>query len=225
MSNESSRLADQPYHIVDKLGQGAYSTIWLARDQELNKYVAVKVGTADRVSKEINILFKLAQNPTKEFSARLVTPVLDHFTLDGPNGTHSCIVTAPAKCSVAESTKTSSPMSSFRLDVARALAARLIMATPYVHQTGFVHGDIHLRNMLFQLPGSELDHLSIEQLYQKYYKSDPYPVVRTDGQPVTSPSVPKNVYTPNWLGKPSGEVPLSKAKLWLADFGTAFHPS
>ncbi|EXL95588.1 hypothetical protein NOF04DRAFT_10602 [Fusarium oxysporum II5] len=78
---------------------------------------------------------------------------------------------------------------------------------------------------LFNLPGSELDHLSIQQVCEKYYKPDPCPVTRTDGQPLTSPSVPKNVYTPNWLGKPSDEVLLPEAKLWLADFGTAFNPS
>ncbi|KAF5612836.1 kinase domain protein [Fusarium subglutinans] len=205
-------------------GQGGYSTIWLARDQELDKYVAIKVGTADQVSKESDILLKLAENPTKESSSNLITPVLDQFTVNGPNGTHSCIVTAPARCSIAESIKTSG-YNSFQLDVARALAAQLIMATAYIHRAGFVHGDIHLRNVLLQLPGSELDHLSIQQVYEKYYKPDPCPVTRTDGQPVTSPSVPKNVYTPNWLGKPSDEVLLPEAKLWLADFGTAFNPS
>ncbi|KAI1019906.1 hypothetical protein LB504_009454 [Fusarium proliferatum] len=215
---------NQRYHIVDKLGQGGYSTIWLARDQELNKYVAIKVGTADQVSKESDILLQLAENPTNQFSGRLITQVLDHFTLHGPNGTHSCIVTAPARCSIAEAIKTSRQIS-FQPDVARALSAQLIMATAYVHQAGFVHGDIHLGNVLLQLPGSELDHLSIQQVYEKYYKPDPYPVTRTDGRPVTSPSVPKNLYTPNWLGKPSDEVVLPEARLWLSDFGTAFNPS
>ncbi|KAI7761201.1 hypothetical protein LZL87_002016 [Fusarium oxysporum] len=210
--------------IVDKLGQGGYSTIWLARDQELNKYVTIKVGTADQVSEEIYILFRLAENPSKEFSGRLTTPVLDQFTVNGPNCTHSCIVTAPAKCSVAKSIKTSRYIS-FRLDVARALSAQLIMATEYVHRAGFVHGDIHLRNVLLQLPGFEIDKLSIQQVYEKYYKPEAYPVTRNDGQPVASASVPKNVYTPNWLGKPSDEVLLPEAKLWLADFGTAFKPS
>jgi serine/threonine-protein kinase SRPK3 len=130
---------NQRYHIVDKLGQGGYSTIWLARDQELNKYVAIKVGTADQVSKESDILLKLAENPTKEFSGHLITPVLDQFTVNGPNGTHSCIVTAPARCSMAESIKTSRYIS-FQPDVARALSAQLIMATAYVHRAGFVHG-------------------------------------------------------------------------------------
>ncbi|SCN86909.1 related to dis1-suppressing protein kinase dsk1 [Fusarium fujikuroi] len=190
---EVNDALNQRYHIVDKLGQGGYSTIWLARDQELSKYVAIKVGTADQVSKESDILLKLAENPTKQLSGHLITQVLDHFTLHGPNGTHSCIVTAPARCSVAEAIKTSRQIS-FQPDVARALAAQLIMATAYGHQAGFVHGD-------------------------------PYPVTRIDGQPITSPSVPKNVYTPNWLGKPSDEVLLPEARLLLSDFGTAFNPS
>ncbi|KAF5576745.1 kinase domain-containing protein [Fusarium pseudoanthophilum] len=221
---ELNDMLNQRYTIVDKLGQGGYSTIWLARDQELNKYVAIKVGTGDQVSQESEILLKLAENPTKEFPGHLITPVLDYFTLNGPNGTHSCIVTAPARCSIAEAIKTSRYIS-FQPNVARALSAQLIMATAYVHRTGFVHGDIHLGNVLLQLPGSELDHLSIQQVYEKYYKPDPYSVTRADGQPVTSPSVPENVYTPNWLGKPSDEVLLPEARLWLADFGTAFNPS
>ncbi|KAM5511178.1 protein kinase domain protein [Fusarium oxysporum f. sp. phaseoli] len=82
------------------------------------------------------------------------------------------------------------------------------MATAYAHRAGFVHGDIHLGNVLLQLPawiGA---------------RSSLHPT-----GPVFSPSVPKNVYTPNWLGKPSDEVLLPEAKLWLADFGTAFNPS
>lgn len=40
------------YRIVDKLGYGGYSTIWLARDAHLEQYVAVKIGTVDLPSRE-----------------------------------------------------------------------------------------------------------------------------------------------------------------------------
>jgi serine/threonine-protein kinase SRPK3 len=44
------------YRIVDKLGFGGYSTVWLARDACLERYVAVKVGVADSSLRETNIL-------------------------------------------------------------------------------------------------------------------------------------------------------------------------
>lgn len=136
---EISDKLNQRYSIVDKLGHGGYSTIWLARDEKLGKYVVVKVGAGNHASNECDVLRKLSACPAREFSGCLVPPVLDEFSLIGPNGTHCCIVTAPAKCSVAESLQTSSYMS-FRPDVARALAAQLVIATAYVHRSGFVHG-------------------------------------------------------------------------------------
>jgi hypothetical protein len=36
------------YRIVDKLGFGGYSTVWLARDLETSSYVALKVGIAEQ---------------------------------------------------------------------------------------------------------------------------------------------------------------------------------
>ncbi|KAG5955503.1 hypothetical protein E4U56_007171, partial [Claviceps arundinis] len=57
---------NERYRIVDKLGHGGYSTVWLAVDEQTTKYVAVKVGTsgADRV--EINVLSHMAQNPLSD---------------------------------------------------------------------------------------------------------------------------------------------------------------
>lgn len=34
------------YQIVDKLGYGGYSTVWLAHDTNFKQYVALKVGIA-----------------------------------------------------------------------------------------------------------------------------------------------------------------------------------
>ncbi|KAK2731591.1 protein kinase domain-containing protein [Colletotrichum kahawae] len=87
---------------------------------------------------------------------------------------------------------------------------------------GYVHGDIHLGNILLQLPS--LDHLSAEQLYGEFSTPEPEPVVRVDGQPL-SLGVPSHVYQPIWLGKPGDKVTLTEAKLVLADFGTAFCPA
>jgi hypothetical protein len=37
------------YRIVHKLGYGSFSTVWLARDEQASKYVAVKLCTADAI--------------------------------------------------------------------------------------------------------------------------------------------------------------------------------
>lgn len=48
------------YQVVDKLGFGGYSTIWLARDIRVNQYVAVKVGTAQSRLRETEVLRELS---------------------------------------------------------------------------------------------------------------------------------------------------------------------
>ncbi|KAF6794256.1 protein kinase domain-containing protein [Colletotrichum musicola] len=215
------RLRDR-YVIVYKLGFGSYSTIWLARDEQLARYVAIKVGVADHASKEVGILNQLSARAAENVhpGGRLIPMMLDRFNLDGPNGTHPCSVTAPARCNMAEALEAGSGPLQPR--VARSLAAQLAMAGAYVHHLGYVHGDIHMGNILLQLPS--LDHLSAGQLCQEFNPPEPEPVVRVDGQPL-SPGVPPLVYPPIWLGKPGHEVTLPEAKLVLADFGTAFCPA
>lgn len=125
------------YSIIEKLGHGSYSTIWLARDEKLSRYVAVKIGTADHSSRETQTLEQLASCPTNDLSDRLIPPVLDRFELKGPNGTHSCLVTTPARCSIVETLK---DYNLFPLDTARSLAAQLVIAVARVHRLGIVHG-------------------------------------------------------------------------------------
>jgi serine/threonine-protein kinase SRPK3 len=74
------------------------------------------------------------------------------------------------------------------------------------------------------MPGEEIDQLSPKEFYGKYGDPEVEPVVRVDKKLETSPSVPRYVYTPAWLGKPAEEVTVSESKLILSDFGTAFSP-
>ncbi|KAH6700105.1 kinase domain-containing protein [Verticillium dahliae] len=143
----NNRLQER-YSIIEKLGHGSYSTIWLARDERLSRYVA---------------------------SGCLIPPVFDRFELIGPNGIHSCLVTTPARCIV------------FGLCLDAANLSQI---------------SIHLSNLLLQLPGKEIDKLTVKELCEKY--SDP------EAEPV--------------LGKYAEEVTLSEAKLMLTDLGTAFSP-
>lgn len=129
------------YRIVHKLRYGSFSTTWLARDQQLSTYVAIKVGTSDSDSHEADVLSRIADSTLerKSSSKPLLPVVLDNFSLRGPNGTHFCLVTNPARCSLAD-TKEASNSGLFQLHVARILAAQLTIAVARIHDQKYVHG-------------------------------------------------------------------------------------
>lgn len=80
----------------------------------------------------------------------MIPLIFDRFNIRGPNGTHACYVTIPARMSISEA-KDESYNRLFQLDVSRALAAQLAIAVEYVHSQGFVHGDFHYGYVLLQL--------------------------------------------------------------------------
>lgn len=133
-------LLHDRYRIVDKLGYGGYSTVWLARDTHMERYVAVKVGIANSLPQETKILRALsapASVPSSVCAGLDSIPVpLDEFEVTGPNGTHPCCTMTPARCNLRDV----SFSRLFPLDVARALSGGLILAVAYVHSQGYVHG-------------------------------------------------------------------------------------
>ncbi|KAK3182640.1 hypothetical protein K4F52_006090 [Lecanicillium sp. MT-2017a] len=136
-------LVNKRYRVVDKLGYGGYSTVWLARDIQKELYVALKIAISDSRLQETKILRNLS-NTQPDTSSDLITlagqnaipRLLDEFTLRGPNGTHSCYTTAPAQCNLMDA----SFHHLFKLDVARALSVKLVSAIAYMHSLGYVHG-------------------------------------------------------------------------------------
>lgn len=143
-------LLQSRYRIVDKLGFGGYSTIWLARDEIDKRYVAIKIGISSPSlpRRELEILKALntprssledVYPPTDAESASALPTILDAFDVRGPNGTHPCYTLTPAQGSLKES----SFSRLFPIQVARALAAKLATAVAVVHSRGFVHGGLY----------------------------------------------------------------------------------
>ncbi|KAF4959140.1 hypothetical protein FGADI_1880 [Fusarium gaditjirri] len=169
----------------------------------------MKVGTADADKDEVDILSRVAMTGADE---TMIPRVLDCFTINGPNGSHPCLVTTPARCSLID-TKDSSDSGLFQLDVARSLAVQVIKAVAHVHPRGYAHG-------------ASLNNLSIGQLYAKFGAPKLEPIARLDGSVEPLPSgVPSHAVLPVWLGLPSDDISLYDAKLLLSDFGVAFRPA
>ena len=129
------------YEVAHKLGFGGSSTIWLARDRQLQKYVALKIlAVHEAESNEAEILRLLSSpNSNSHPGQRFVPLLVDEFAIHGPNGRHLCLVQDVAACSVTISKEWSSN-NLFPLETARSIAAQLILGVSYLHSRGVCHG-------------------------------------------------------------------------------------
>ncbi|TQV94331.1 hypothetical protein V2A60_002633 [Cordyceps javanica] len=162
------------YKVAHKLGFGGYSTVWLIRDNILDRYFSLKVlvGSESSQNTEAKILGQLQSVDTLHPGQRFIPRLLDTFSIEGPNGRHACLVQEAAGCSVAES-KEDSTNFMFPIEAARSIAAQLIMGVAYIHSRGICHGDLHLRNFLIRDP--RLGELRPDMLYKNLRLDEAHP--------------------------------------------------
>lgn len=129
------------YTVVHKLGYGGYSTIWLARDQQRNRYVSLKIKVSEELHplRENQIMHLLGDHGSNEEGRRFIPRLLEEFSIFGPNGNHSCLVGEPAGLN-SSAAKELSADSKFPVESARSIAAQLAMGLFYVHNHGVCHG-------------------------------------------------------------------------------------
>ncbi|KAJ5247610.1 CMGC/SRPK protein kinase [Penicillium chermesinum] len=215
-------LNDGRYRLVDKLGYGGSSTIWLARDLQMARYVAVKVIIADASvdAPEAILLSSLARSPSRPGS-ETIPSIIEQFWAVGPNGKHKCIVTPSARMSLFDA-KEASKFGLFRPKVAQSIIAQLIREVDFLHSEHIVHGDLHLGNILVHFP-KVIDHFPTSELYKEFGEPKSEAVICVDGKPLST-GVPTNVYVPGWFGARSDELALGEEKIILSDFGESFNP-
>ncbi|KAM0222994.1 hypothetical protein ACHAQD_003724 [Fusarium lateritium] len=213
------------YLVLNKLGHGGYSTVWLSWDILKQKYAALKIVLADfgEDSTEVDVLQRLEVKAGKKHPGRpLIRHITDNFHFDGPNGRHTCLVNDPAMMSL-RLAKDASFSKLFQPRTARAIAAQVVQSVAYLHEGGAVHGDLHLDNILLQLP-DRIKRLSPDQLHERHSQPTTVPITRLDGLPVDE-NAPRNAVLPIWLGQKSEDVALADAKILLGDFGESYFPS
>jgi serine/threonine-protein kinase SRPK3 len=82
------------FRVIHKLGRGGLATVWLCRDQDTQKYVALKIIIADE-SREKSSELRLVNQEGLDFGeagGECIAVPREHFWHDGPNGRHLCLV-------------------------------------------------------------------------------------------------------------------------------------
>ncbi|KAI1320142.1 serine protein kinase [Xylariaceae sp. FL0255] len=144
------------YQVIRKLGEGSYSTVWLARDTKNNNYVALKILVSDSSESldELRMLEHIFHVAPGKASLH-ITQLLNQFEHSGPNGTHKCFVFEPMGPSV-NSMVEELPQFKPRLygmklryppQMARAILKQSLQALEFLHENGIAHGDFQPGNI------------------------------------------------------------------------------
>ncbi|KAI9068560.1 kinase-like protein [Trametes sanguinea] len=152
------------YHVIGKLGYGAYSTVWLCRDLTEHRHVAVKVCVRNysvTVKRELEAAHHLSNLPETDHPGRcFLRRLLDSFELVPKHAetSHSedSVAARPFQCLVYEPMAMSavgcrrfSPGGLLSLSLTRFLTEAILFVVDYLHRHAeLVHTDIQERNIL-----------------------------------------------------------------------------
>ncbi|GKV37593.1 hypothetical protein SLEP1_g45608 [Rubroshorea leprosula] len=142
---------DGRYVVQSKLGWGHFSTVWLAWDTQLLRYVALKVQKSaqhytEAAMDEITILQQVAEGDPDD--KKCVVKLLDHFKHSGPNGQHVCMVFEY----LGDNLLTLIKYSDYRglpIHMVREICVRILVGLDYLHrELSIIHTDLKPENIL-----------------------------------------------------------------------------
>ncbi|KAJ7054185.1 kinase-like protein [Mycena amicta] len=158
-------FANDRYVVVRKLGWGHFSTVWLARDVQMQRHVALKVvKSAQRYTEtaidEIKLLQRLvtssdSSSVNSHSGKNHVISFLDHFRHKGPNGIHVCMVFEVLGESLLGLIKRYQNKG-VPIPLIKQVAKQVLLGLDYMHRCcGVIHTDLKPENVLIYIPDVE----------------------------------------------------------------------
>ncbi|KAK3946019.1 kinase-like domain-containing protein [Diplogelasinospora grovesii] len=211
----------QRYRIVQKLGFGAFATVWLARDLIEKRYVAVKVclgSDMPDLNRETEILSQLRETGRGKPGYQRVIQLFDVFVIEGPNGFHECLVT-----------EVISPLSD--IDVMEQCSSeairQIVEGFAFLHEQGIAHGDPHVGNLGIALP--QLERFDEDDIVEYFSNPEMIPVIPRDPSMIPLHSVPpylaQTVSIAEFLESKKSFPASSEMSIRILDFGRSYRTS
>lgn len=136
------------YHVVRPLGEGGMGSVFLARDAELDRDVAIKVLPGDRVTSTDTV--KRFRREAQAL-ARLSHPgIVQAFDVGEHDGKPFLVMEYVAGVNLADRLKASGPLPPTR---AADVGHQVALALAYAHSQGLVHRDVKPGNLILTPEG------------------------------------------------------------------------
>ncbi|KAB8226144.1 kinase-like domain-containing protein [Aspergillus novoparasiticus] len=152
------------YEVTGKLGYEAYSTSWLCQDlhyeSRVNKYTVLKVSTyfpdhPTVTDREFRVYEHLAKVDSSHPGQSLIRELYDSFDLQGPGGTHRCLVLQPMHMTLLEMRGLN--RRPFDLPLLKMTVMRLLLALDFLHtEADVIHTDLKTDNLMLSLEDSSM---------------------------------------------------------------------
>ncbi|KAJ8127683.1 hypothetical protein O1611_g5953 [Lasiodiplodia mahajangana] len=197
------------YRVLHKLGCGGFSTVWLARDSTDQRLYAVKALAADAPENELDIIRYLRNTVGAH---RNVLSLHDYFTIQGPNGSHSCLVLPLLGPSIKQVR-----LSKVTMDVKRQAATQIVAGLAHLHRGGVCHSDLTHANVLFEL--RDVDRWSDSEVYQHFRAPNNAELLCLDGS-LPPPSAPRHIVEA--INFRDIDPELLSGNICIVDFGLSF---
>lgn len=169
------------YEVVLKLGHGGYSTVWLCNDIKEKKWRAVKIlkaSTSTEGCSELRIshLFSDMDSRHTDIRNSRVALAIDYFWMDGPNGTHLCIV-MPL---LGPNLDNAAQRYLYEEALLMRICFQLVQAMNFLHSQGVCHGDFRPHNACFTL--RDIDNLEEVDIIRTFGRPKLMLLVDDEGQ-------------------------------------------
>lgn len=170
---------DGRYEVIRKLGWGHFSTVWLSRDNECDRHVALKVVRSaphytETALDEIKLLQRIvAANPDHPGKAHVVQ-LLDSFEHKGPNGRHMCMVFEVLGENLLGLIKRYNHRG-IPMPLVKQITKQVLLGLDYMHrECEIIHTDLKPENVLIEIG-------DVEQIVKTYVNNTADPKNGSNG--------------------------------------------